>query len=227
MLVILNHKSNLTYDEIKKYEKKIRNMKVIILPSLCYLSLFRKGKYILGSQDISEFTETSRTGEVNGTQLKSMNVKYCLIGHSERRIYNKESNNAILTKLKNCFDNDITPIYCIGGDKKDNKKEILKGDIDLILKEFNNKEIIFVYEPIENIGKSNPDLNDVEDTIEFIKNHINKNYKKNIKLIYGGGINENNVDNIKKIKNIDGIILSTDSLNIDNLKNIYKNANSK
>ncbi|MBQ3020715.1 MAG: triosephosphate isomerase [Bacilli bacterium] len=219
MLIILNHKSNLTYEEIKKYEKTIRNMEVIVLPSLCYMALFKKGKYILGSQDISEFIDTSRTGEVNGEQLKSIKVKYCLIGHSERKIYNKETEETTLIKLNNCVENNITPLYCIG---EQNDNEIINKEIDLILNKYNNKEILFIYEPIENIGKVNPDLEKVEENINYIRNYIKNKYNKDIKLIYGGGVNINNIDKVKKIKNIDGIILSKDSLNLEHLKLIYK-----
>ena len=52
MLVIINHKTNFLYENIKSYEKKLRKYDVIILPSACYLPLFKKGKYILGAQDI-------------------------------------------------------------------------------------------------------------------------------------------------------------------------------
>ena len=55
MQLIYNHKANLTKEEIIKYEKKLRKYNVIVLPSTCFLPFFNKGKYILGSQDISEF----------------------------------------------------------------------------------------------------------------------------------------------------------------------------
>lgn len=218
MLIILNHKSNLTLDKIIKYEKNIRNMNLIILPSMCYLPLFKKGKYILGSQDISEFTETSRTGEVNGEQLKSMNVKYCLIGHSERRIYNEESDETMLIKFNNCKNNNITPIYCIGAN--------VESEIDLAFKT-NNEEIIFAYEPIENIGNKNPNLDYIEKKINYIKEYIENKYNKKIKLLYGGGVNTKNIDEILKINNIDGVLISSDALKIDNLKEMYQKCKNK
>lgn len=218
MLIILNHKSNFKYEEIIKYEKQIRKMNVIVLPSTCYLPIFRKGKYKLGSQDISEFKEKSLTGEIIGEQLNSLNIKYCLIGHSERRQYNKESNNTIIDKINNCISNNIIPIYCIGEMYDEDR---LNNQIDLVLKKYNN-EILLAYEPIENIGKDNPNLDKVEETINYIKNYIKDKYNKNIKLIYGGGVNKDNINKIKNIKNIDGILLSTESLNIKHLKTIYK-----
>ena len=73
-MIVINHKSNLNIDEIIEYEKNIRDLDIIIMPTLCYLPIFKNGSYKLGSQDISEFKEKARTGEINGEQLKSMNV---------------------------------------------------------------------------------------------------------------------------------------------------------
>lgn len=221
MILILNNKANLTLEEIKTYEKKLRKFNLIILPTTCYLSLFQKGKYILGSQDISEFKETNRTGEINANQLKSLNVKYTLIGHSERRIYNKETKETILNKINRCFENNITPLYCIGESNSKNKEEEIKQELNLILNNYNDKEFYIIYEPLNNIGNNTPYLDTLEDSIKFIKNYIKEKTNKKIKLIYGGGVNSSNIEYITNIKELDGIIISTESLKIDALKNIY------
>ena len=146
MLLIINHKANLTYKEIIDYEKNIRKLDLIIIPSLCYLPIFKKGKYKLGSQDISVFKETNRTGEINGAQLKSLNVKYCLIGHSDRREYNKEESKCILEKFKRCNENNIIPLYCIG-ETSNNYKDELEKQIDLIFSNSSFNELLIIYEP--------------------------------------------------------------------------------
>ena len=129
MILILNNKANLTLKEVKNYERKIRKYNLIVLPTACYLPIFQKGKYILGSQDVSEFEEKNRTGEINVKQLKSLNVKYSLIGHSERRIYNKETDKIILNKINRCFENNITPLYCIGESNTETKEDELKKQL--------------------------------------------------------------------------------------------------
>ena len=151
MQLIYNHKANLTKEEIIKYEKKLRKYNVIVLPSTCFLPFFYKGKYILGSQDISEFEESNRTGEINGKSLKSLNVKYCLVGHSERRIHNKETNESLINKLNNCKKYDIIPLYCIG--EKNNVNE-LNEQIDLYLNNVNVEKAHIIYEPVKNIGSN-------------------------------------------------------------------------
>lgn len=217
-MIIVNHKSNLNIDAIIEYEKQIRDMDIIIMPTLCYLPIFQNGIYKLGSQDISEFKEKARTGEINGEQLKSMNVKYNLIGHSERRMYNEESNETMKIKFKNCFDNEIIPVYCIGKD--------IENEIDLAF-ESSNEEIIFAYEPLENIGTTNPNLDFVEKRMKYINEYIKNKYNKNITLLYGGGVNINNIDEILDMKHHEGVLISSDALKIKNLKIIYEKCKNK
>lgn len=223
MQLIYNHKANLTKEEIIKYEKKLRKYNVIVLPSTCFLPFFNKGKYILGSQDISEFEENNRTGEINGKLLKSLNVKYCLVGHSERRIYNKETNESLINKLNNCKKYDIIPLYCIG--EKNNVSE-LNEQIDLYLNNLNFEKIHIIYEPVKNIGSNEINIEEIKNNINYITSYIKEKHNIDIHLIYGGGVNLNNIEQLKLIKEIDGLILSRDALDIKNLDKIYKITNS-
>ena len=223
MQLIYNHKANLTKEEIIKYEKKLRKYNVIVLPSTCFLPFFNKGKYILGSQDISEFDENNRTGEINGKSLKSLNVKYCLVGHSERRIHNKETNESLINKLNNCKKYDIIPLYCIG--EKNNVNE-LNEQIDLYLNNVNIEKAHIIYEPVKNIGSNEINIEEIKNNINYITSYIKEKYNKDIHLIYGGGVNLNNIEQLKLIKEIDGLILSRDALDIKNLDKIYKITNS-
>ena len=217
MIIIFNHKNNLTYDKIIKYEKKLRKYKIIILPSNCYLSLFQKGKYILGAQDISKYDNENITGDISGKQLKSLNVKYVLIGHSDRLKYYKEDKIAIKDKIKECINNNIIPMCCINTLNKDEIKEY----IDLYLKELKDNRFYIIYEPIKNIGNKNPNINEAYDNISYIKEYINNNYNRNIKVIYGGGVNKNNIETIKAFRIIDGIIVSSDSIDINNIDELF------
>ena len=222
MKLILNNKANLTLEEAKKYEKQIRKYDIIVLPTTCYLSLFQKGKYILGSQDISEFKENNRTGEINGYQLESLNVKYCLIGHSERRVYKEEKEKIIINKIRRCSENNIIPLYCIGDINDGKKEEKIKEQIDLLMNNYKKEDVYIVYEPLNNIGNPNPTLDTLENTVLFIKEYIKEQYNKNINLIYGGGVNQENIKSLIEIKEIDGLIISTESLKINKLKVLYE-----
>ena len=218
MFLIVNHKANLDYEEILEYERKIRKLNIIIIPTMCYLPLFLKGNYRLASQDISSYNE-SLTGEITGKQLRSLNVRYSLIGHSDLRNYKNITIDEIYKKIDNCYENNIIPIYCLGYKEYVNVDEIIY-EIDTVLNYINEQNIIFAYEPKENIGASTIDLNLAKENTSKIKEYINDLDKDNIKLVYGGGVNLNNIDEIKEF-DIDGILLSSESLNVDNLLKIY------
>lgn len=217
MQIFVNHKANLNFEEIKRYEEKIRNLDLVVMPSICYMTLFQNGLYKLGSQDISEYNNTDITGEINVRQLKGLNVKYSLIGHSDLRNYKNVTDESVFKKLKICLDNNIIPIYCIGYKDNSDTNEII-SEINKVLDIIEDNNIIIAYEPKENIGVKSIDLNLINDNINIIRSHIKD--KNNIKLLYGGGVNISNVEVIKKF-DIDGILLSTESLNIDNLLKIY------
>ena len=223
MLVIINHKTNFLYENIKSYEKKLRKYDVIILPSACYLPLFKKGKYILGAQDISSYDDLVKTGEITGKELKSLNTSYVLIGHSERRIYNNETNDILKQKIKNAQNNNIIPLYCIGDENKDNF-EALKNQIDLFIENYKGNIYYIIYEPIYNINNNNPDLSNIDNHIKYIKEYLQTKKIANYKIIYGGGVNKNNIEILKQNKNLDGIIISKVGLNIKDLDYIYKKA---
>ena len=224
MILIINHKANFNYKEIKEYEKKIRKYNVIIMPTMCYLPLFQKGKYILASQDISQYSKNNITGEINGNQLKSLNVKYVLIGHNDRKKYIKENEKNIKNKLKECLKNNIIPLCCVGETNENNIENELKEQIDIYL-DIIDKNIFIVYEPVNNIGVSNPNLSNIEKNIEFIKRYVEIRKNMDVKIIYGGGVNINNLQYIINNKGIDGLIISSESLSFDNLKKIYKKTN--
>ena len=114
-LIVLNNKSNFVKDEYLKYIKELENLNnsnIILCPSTCYLSI--ETNLTLGSQNVSSYNSGSYTGEVNAKQLKSLGVKYSIVGHYEREHYFKESLDDIKEKIKRLLENDITPIVCVG-----------------------------------------------------------------------------------------------------------------
>lgn len=223
MLVIINHKTNFLYENLKSYEKKLRKYDVIVLPSTCYLPLFKKGKYILGAQDISSYDDLVKTGEITGKELKSLNTSYVLIGHSERRIYNNETDNILKQKIKNAQNNNIIPLYCIGDENKENF-EVLKNQLDLFTENYKGKIYYIIYEPIYNINNNSPDLSSIDNHIKYIKDYLQTKNISNYKIIYGGGVNKNNIEILKQNESLDGVIISKAGLNIKDLDYIYKKA---
>jgi len=232
--LISNLKSNKTLEEIIRFEKQISQIKtslnLIICPSHPYYLTFSSDNYILGAQDISRKKEGPYTGEVNGLQLANLNVKYVIVGHSERRECFKETEEIFIKKMKNALVNDIKVIYCIGETKEENLRKktyvVLERQLARILNEFTKEElknIIIAYEPIWAINSNDiPDNNELTEIFDFIKKLIKQYYEIDMEVVYGGSCNEETVKEIKKIKNIDGILVGQASLEVKGLIKIIE-----
>lgn len=227
--IISNLKMNLTLPEIINYERKLSQMKFkspfIICPSLPFLAYFKGNNYHLGSQNVSDQEEGSLTGEVSAKQLKSLNVEYTIIGHSERRQKLLENNLQIGKKITLLFQNDICPILCIGEDEKDGDVQRVIGyDLEEIFQNITEiKNIMIAYEPVWAIGTGIiPDNDTIEEVVNYIKNWFYNHYHYSVNVVYGGSVNTTNISSLNKISNLDGYLLGGMSLDIDSLEEIVK-----
>lgn len=228
--LVCNFKNKLNKEEIIKYSNKlnelgIKNVELVICPSNIYLSYFSGDNYKLGVQDISSFIDKTITGEVMGEQLRSMNVSYAIIGHSERRIYKNELNIDFINKINNAIENDIKVIYCIGESLKEKEEGntyiVLEKEISEVLNNVELKNIIIAYEPVWAIGSGKvPTNEEIKENIEFINKIIKEKYDTKLKVLYGGSVNKDNIKELNKIKNVDGFLVGGASTNIDSLESI-------
>lgn len=102
--IILNNKSYLTYDEMLNYKRElgkitIKNIDLILMPQMIYLSSFKNSKLKIGAQNFYSYNGGSYTGETNLEALKSINVNTVLLGHSERKELLNETYEMIRNKL--------------------------------------------------------------------------------------------------------------------------------
>lgn len=204
------------------------NTKLIIAPSTAYLSLFKNENITLCSQDININNDLYLTGDTSIETLKSLDVKYTIIGHYERRKYYNENYNTILKKINIALEQDLNVIYCIGETKEEYlrkvKHQVLERDIARILNnipEDKFNKIIIAYEPTYLIGSNEPhSLEEIESTIKFIKRLIESYYHHKISIVFGGNVNEKNIKDLTNINELDGYILGNSCLNPLNIKNI-------
>ena len=231
MILVLNLKMNLSKNNIIEYEELIHDKNVVVLPQYPYLLFFnRPGKsYSLGSQDVSKFNKGSYTGEVCAKGLRSLGVKYCLVGHSERKQYFNESIQDFRMKIQNVMDNDMIPIYCISQSEEEyiNDKEL--KEIENQLEAIPNylKYIIIAFEPEWLIGKTdlNVDYDHINKVMAKIKEWLIERHM-NHSILYGGGVSSDNIDMLKTIDCVDGFIISSSALDKEEFENIYNNINN-
>ena len=209
MIVILNNKSNLSKDEFLNYQEELKKIKspyeIVLCPTYLNIGLFNIDNISLGSQNVSCNSDGAYTGEISAKSLKKIGVSYSLVGHSERRAYQKETNKEINEKIKRLLENDITPVLCVGETKEEREnnqvEEVIKKQILEAIEGItpsNIEKIIIAYEPIWSIGTGLiPNLEDI--------------IKVNNKIVYGGSANEENIDSLKSDE-IDGYLLGGLSL---------------
>lgn len=236
--LMLNHKMNLSLDEAKKYVDDIKDIKtkkceLVVFPSYLYLSMFKGDNYSLGSQNVAIKDVGALTGEVAASQLKHLNCKYSLVGHSERREIIKEDDMEFISKINELINNDITPVFCIGENKKERESnktyEVLEEEIVSVFssldKEIINK-IIIAYEPVWAIGTGLvPTNDDIDDTVIYIKKLVKDEYDVSIKVLYGGSVNDKNISELDTIPSIDGYLVGGASLDINKVETMIKEIN--
>ena len=233
--LICNLKANKTYEEMLEYKevlKKIEHnsLNFILAPSSIYLSLFKNTNINLCIQDIALNEKLNLTGDISIAQLKSLDVKYAIIGHYERRKYYKETEYEILAKVKDALENGIKVIYCIGEstEERDRKVEyqVLEKQIARILNKLNNediKNIMIAYEPTDLIGSNNTyNLLKIRSMVLFIKKIIKDYYGIDIAVVFGGSIKKETIDDLINLNIIDGFIICTSVLNPKNIPELIE-----
>ncbi len=227
-------KSLKSLNKVIKFSKsnKINKGRLIYCPPFTLISSFLKKfkncQIDIGGQNCHESENFGpHTGFVNSRMLKNIGANYVIIGHSENR-KRGENDKLINQKIKSALKARLKIIFCIGETLAQKRKKktriILSKQIKDGLYKVKNKSNIFIaYEPVWAIGTNIvPKPKDLLETVKFIKN---KFIKKSPKVLYGGSVNPQNINNLKKIDIIDGFLIGGASQNskkfIDIVKKTY------
>ena len=228
-----NLKSINSLDKVIKFSKskEINKGRLIYCPPYTLItSFFKKFKNCLidiGAQNCHESENYgSHTGFVNAKMLKSVGANYIILGHSENR-KKGETDKIINLKIKSAIKANLKVILCIGETLKEKKskktKSIISKQITIGLKKIQKSKLFIAYEPVWAIGTGNiPNIRELENTVNFIK----KRFKGKLpKILYGGSVSPNNIDDLKKITSLDGFLIGGASQNskkfIDIVKKTY------
>ncbi len=237
-LIVGNLKMSLNLREIALYineinENLMTQNDIVICPSYIYIPYFTDKKYNIGTQDVSMYEKGSYTGEVSAYQLKSMGIKYAIVGHSERRKYFNETDEIIHKKISQCLENRITPIICIGESKEEKllmkTEQVIRRSILDLLQGFNREElenVIIAYEPLWAIGSGiTPTSVEIEETSRFIKDLVKSAFKIDITVLYGGSIRLSNISKFTNLKITDGFLIGGASTIADEFIKIIEEIN--
>ncbi len=211
---------------------------VILCPPVLYAEMFTdialENNFSVGAQNCSNHSEGAYTGEISAAMLKSMDIDYCLVGHSERRKYFNEDSKMLAEKVDQLLENEISPIFCCGEALEEREannhfdvvgKQLYEGLFHLTAEELDN--VIIAYEPVWAIGTgktASPEQ--AQEMHAFIRNLIAKKYSQDIAddttILYGGSCNAKNAKELFALKDVDGGLIGGASLKAEDFLAIIK-----
>jgi triosephosphate isomerase len=237
-LIAGNWKMNLTRKEAVDLATALKNgikndlkHEVLLAPTFTNLEAVKKAisgsKILLSAQNMCWEEKGAFTGDVSPLQLKDTGCDYVIIGHSERRKIFGETDDMINRKIKSALKNNLKVIFCIGEtlEERENNKtyDVLESQISnglMDIKDLEMAEIVIAYEPVWAIGTGKTATPEqAEEAHMFIRKHIEKIFNKNvsdsIRILYGGSVKAENIDELMSCKNIDGALVGGESLKVD------------
>jgi triosephosphate isomerase (TIM) len=186
--------------------------------------LAEKKHYAAAAQNCSDKKSGAYTGEVAAEMLKSIHIRYCVLGHSERREYFSEQNETLAHKTALCLGNDITPIFCCGEALAIREAGTQAGFVETQLKEslfhFSEdqiRKIVIAYEPIWAIGTGKTaSIQQVQDMHSHIRSVLAAKYNaataNQIPILYGGSVKAGNAAELFALPDVDGGLVGGASL---------------
>lgn len=207
------------------------NTLVIVCPPFPYLEMTSDysddSYFMVGAQNVSDQESGAYTGEVSAAMLESMEIDYCIVGHSERRAYYGETDEIVARKVDQLLKHNLRPIVCCGevleereGNRQFDvvKKQITDGLFHLSADDFSN--VVIAYEPVWAIGTGKTATPDqAQEMHAFIRNLIAEKYgdevAENTSILYGGSCKPSNAKELFANKDVDGGLIGGASLKAD------------
>lgn len=200
---------------------------VICAPAIFLRSLVkRQGEQLrIGAQNMHFADQGAYTGEISADMLKSIDVEYVVIGHSERRAMFNETDESVNKKLHQAFKKGIKPILCVGETLSEREaeqtEEKVGRQVELALAGLDNEKVsklVIAYEPIWAIGTGKTATSDqAEEMCKFIRKKVKALYDiktaEALRIQYGGSVKLSNIKELMNMPNIDGALIGGASLN--------------
>jgi len=226
-------------DLVEKLDgKESEKVEVVVCPPALYLEMASdiatENPFFIGAQNCSQFDNGAYTGEISVAMLDSMELDYCIIGHSERRQYFEDTDESVNAKLKKLQENNIIPIVCIGETLEQREagitKDIIVNQLKGALQDVTiDNDVVIAYEPIWAIGTGKTATPDQAQEIHaLIRNWISENFNseiaERIQILYGGSMKPENVEALLNQPDIDGGLIGGAALDIEKFSSMIDTA---
>ena len=247
LIIAGNWKMNKTVAEgldlvsgIKRECKDVKEVDIVLCPP--YTALGEVSKAIidsnirLGAQNMSENNYGAHTGEIAAGMLKEFLVRYVILGHSERRQFQKESDELIAKKAAAAHAASIKPIVCVGetlteregGQMEKVLQTQIRGSLAGLTPE-QMVETIVAYEPVWAIGTGKTATSQqAQDAHAYIRALLAKQFDDNtarrVRIQYGGSVKGANARELMSQPDVDGALVGGASLEDRSFADIIKNS---
>ena len=167
----------------------------------------------LGAQDLSVHESGAYTGEISGAMLKEFGVRYCIVGHSERRQYHGETDAVVAAKTQRALAFGITPIVCVGETLAEREagrtEEVVKRQLAAVIHVNGHciSEIVLAYEPVWAIGTGKTASSEQAQQVHAVLRaqlRAASAQADRIQILYGGSMNAANAKQLLSQQDIDG-----------------------
>jgi len=247
-IVIGNWKMNKTFEEAEDLISQIESAladynlstEVVLCPPLVYTELVTDhaddddSHFYAGVQNVSEYPNGAYTGEISAEMLASMDVSFCIVGHSERRKFFGETNEIVLKKMIRLLDNDIVPVMCCGESLEERKEgrhfDVIKKQIEESIFNLTPDQMentMIAYEPIWAIGTGETATPaQAQEMLAFIRSLIEQKFGTEMAIatyiLYGGSCNAKNALELFSQQDIDGGLIGGASLKAEDFVKIIE-----
>lgn len=236
-IVAGNWKMNKTLEEAKALTAELMGMvadevksntEVIICTPFPYLISLKQqlgnSKIKIGAQNCSEHDSGAYTGEVSAAMIKSIDVPYVIVGHSERRQYFGETSKMLAIKVDKALAHSLTPIFCCGEPleirEKGTHETLVKQQVEESLFHLSAdalQKVVIAYEPVWAIGTGKTATSQqAQDMHAVIRKHLASKYGQaiadSISILYGGSVKADNAKELFACADVDGGLVGGASL---------------
>ena len=200
---------------------------------LCLQTACRQAKNLIVAAENCHFADSGAyTGEVSVPMLQELGLKYCIIGHSERRQMFNDTNESVNKKAHRLFEAGMTPILCVGETLEEFEAGKTAAVVTTEIKEClaglapeDVATIVIAYEPIWAIGTGKTATTEIaQNTCKLIRDQISQLYgapvAQQVRIQYGGSVKAGNIAELLAAGDIDGALIGGASLKIDSFKEI-------
>jgi triosephosphate isomerase len=191
-----------------------------------------KLRIVLGAQDLSQHESGAYTGEIAGAFLKKLDVKYVLVGHSERRTFHNEDDEVVRAKVATAFKNNLVPIICVGETLEQLEEQgaaavpisqlqkALAGHKEL-------GEFVVAYEPVWAIGTGKVATSEqAAEVAKKLRTEIAELASAEVaeatRILYGGSVKSANVAGFLASDEVDGVLVGGASLDVGEFTGICR-----